>query len=103
MDFLAKLRGMYAFSLYNKATGDVIIARDPVGIIPLYYGYSHGHLMIASELKCLDKDCQVINCFPPGHFMRFNLNTLQQYKQGQTIVSYCDHFNWFTQSVPSFK
>ncbi|MEZ4472632.1 MAG: asparagine synthase B [bacterium] len=64
------LRGMFAFVLYDAATGDWLIARDPLGIIPLYLGWDGaGVLHVASELKALTETCQTVRLFPPGHVM----------------------------------
>ena len=71
------LDGIYGFVLYNNETGNVYIARDPIGIIPLYCGWtSSGDFMVASECKCLIDDCETIKVFPPGHSMSFNASTL---------------------------
>ncbi len=68
--FLNDLRGMFAFVLFNELTGDYLIARDPIGIIPLYMGRDdHGQLFVASEMKALEGVCRSIREFPPGHFM----------------------------------
>ena len=64
------LRGMFAFVLYDKGTGDWLIARDPLGIIPLYLGRdAAGVLHVASELKALAAICETVDLFPPGHVM----------------------------------
>lgn len=71
------LDGIYGFVLYNNETGHVYIARDPIGIIPLYCGWtSSGDFMVASECKCLIDDCETIKVFPPGHSMTFHVDTL---------------------------
>jgi asparagine synthase (glutamine-hydrolysing) len=73
------LDGIFGFVLYNKETGDVYIARDPIGIIPLYVGWtSTGDFMVASECKCLVDDCEEIKLFPPGHTLTFNEKNLPQ-------------------------
>ena len=65
------LRGMFAFILYDTQTGDWLIARDPIGIIPLYLGRdAAGVLHVASELKALAAICSQVRTFPPGHVMR---------------------------------
>lgn len=62
------LSGMYAFVLYNPASGDWLIGRDPIGIIPLYYGTdATGQLWVASEMKALTPVCDDVCLFPPGH------------------------------------
>jgi asparagine synthase (glutamine-hydrolysing) len=67
--FLERLRGMFAFALYDEAKDDWLIARDPVGIIPLYVGRrADGSLAVASELKALVTICDNVQEFPPGHY-----------------------------------
>jgi asparagine synthase (glutamine-hydrolysing) len=67
-EFLESLTGMYAFCLYDEAKDFWMIARDPVGIMPLYYGYDeHGQLLVASEMKALVDVCNEVHEFPPGH------------------------------------
>ncbi len=64
-----QLQGMYAFALYDDDSGQYLIARDPIGIIPLYYGHDqHGQLLIASEMKALIDVCSTVSEFPPGHY-----------------------------------
>lgn len=64
------LSGMYAFVLYNPASGDWLIGRDPIGIVPLYYGRDkQGRMWVASELKALAEQCPDAQVFPPGHTM----------------------------------
>uniref|UniRef100_A0A182PBA9 Asparagine synthetase [glutamine-hydrolyzing] n=1 Tax=Anopheles epiroticus TaxID=199890 RepID=A0A182PBA9_9DIPT len=65
---LQTVRGMFAFVLYDCGTRRLLVARDPVGIVPLYYGWdAAGCLWFASELKCLVECCSQVNVFPPGH------------------------------------
>lgn len=67
--FLKKLRGMYAFVVYDSKTKQFLAARDPMGIIPLYYGYGQdGSVWFASELKAIADHCTVFDQFPPGCF-----------------------------------
>jgi len=64
-----RLRGMFAFALYDAANADWLIARDPIGIIPLYVGWrKDGSLAVASELKALVSICERVQEFPPGHY-----------------------------------
>jgi asparagine synthase (glutamine-hydrolysing) len=66
---LQRLRGMFAFALYDAAKDDWLIARDPIGIIPLYVGRrTDGSLAVASELKALVSICDRVEAFPPGHY-----------------------------------
>ena len=74
------LRGMYAFVLVEKGTGQFLIARDPIGIIPLYYGRdSEGVIHVASEMKALLGVCSSIRVFPPGHTMTSQDEEPQRY------------------------
>lgn len=67
-DFLEKLNGIFAFALYDTATGFYMVARDPIGVIPLYMGFDkHNRKYFASELKALEGKCDVIEPFLPGH------------------------------------
>lgn len=61
------LRGMFAFILYDKTTGNYIIARDHMGIMPLYVGYKNNMKHVASEMKSL-MDCKKIEIFEPGQY-----------------------------------
>src|SRR5690606_18462795 len=69
-DFLEKLNGIFAFALYDAKKDVFLIARDHLGIIPLYMGRdAFGTLYVASELKALEGKCQEIQSFPPGHYL----------------------------------
>ncbi|XP_050083815.1 asparagine synthetase B [glutamine-hydrolyzing] [Anopheles aquasalis] len=66
---LTTVRGMFAFVLYDRKVERLLVARDPVGIIPLYVGWdAGGALWFASEMKCLVEHCREVQVFPPGHF-----------------------------------
>jgi asparagine synthase (glutamine-hydrolysing) len=68
-DFLEEISGMYAFCLYDEDRDFWMMARDPIGIIPLYYGHDqHGQLFVASEMKALIEVCNQVHEFPPGHY-----------------------------------
>lgn len=70
VDFLEDLNGMFAFALYDTEENRYLIARDHMGIIPLYTGRDEwGNFYVASELKCLSDVCTQIDVFPPGHYM----------------------------------
>jgi len=79
-DFLNRLSGIFAFALYDKAKNDFLIARDPIGVEPLYTGRDEqGTLHVASELKALAKFCRVIEDFPPGHYLTRSLDRPARY------------------------
>ena len=67
--FLEKISGIFAFALYDKERDEFLIARDPIGVIPLYIGYnSDGNILVASELKALEGQCERYEPFLPGHY-----------------------------------
>ncbi|MBN1306439.1 MAG: asparagine synthase B [Chitinispirillaceae bacterium] len=82
--FLERLSGIFAFILYDKRTDDFLIARDPVGVVPLYTGRDeHGSLHVASEMKALIGFCRTIEDFPPGHYLtRRRKQTKRYYRPG---------------------
>jgi asparagine synthase (glutamine-hydrolysing) len=68
--FLDKLRGMFAFCLYDEDQDRYLIARDHMGIIPLYIGWDeHGNFYFCSEMKALTPVCNRVEVFPPGHYL----------------------------------
>ena len=68
--FIEDLNGIFAFALYDKENDCYLIARDHMGIIPLYMGWDKfGNFYIASELKALEGVCSKIQEFLPGHFI----------------------------------
>lgn len=68
--FLDKLNGIFAFALYDTKKKQFLIARDHMGICPLYQGYDKkGNFYVASELKALEGVCPDISLFPPGHYL----------------------------------
>lgn len=71
INFLEDLNGIYAFALYDEANDDFLIARDPIGVIPLYIGHDKdGTIYCASELKALEGFCDEYEPFLPGHYFR---------------------------------
>lgn len=70
VQFLDDLNGIFAFALYDEEKDAFLIARDHMGIIPMYYGTDNkGQFYVASELKALEGICSMIKTFPPGHFI----------------------------------
>ncbi|MFY2765249.1 asparagine synthase B [Arenimonas sp. MALMAid1274] len=67
-DGIARLNGIYAFALWDAAQARFLIARDPMGVCPLYWGHdADGRLWVASEMKALARHCADVAAFPPGH------------------------------------
>ena len=70
VNFIDDLNGIFGFVLYDEINDEYLIARDHMGIIPLYMGWDkQGTFYVASELKALEGTCNKIEIFPPGHFM----------------------------------
>ncbi|MGN0464448.1 MAG: asparagine synthase B [Acutalibacteraceae bacterium] len=79
-DMFSMLDAEFALIIYDGKEKEYIAARDPIGIRPLYYGYSKtGAIVFASEAKNLVDLCDKIMPFPPGHY----------YKGGK-FIRYCD-------------
>ncbi|KTF41600.1 asparagine synthase B [Xanthomonas translucens] len=77
---LNRLNGIFAFALWDKAAGRVLIARDPMGVCPLYWGHDQqGRLRVASEMKSLADSCADVTQFPPGHYYDSASGELRQY------------------------
>ena len=69
-EFLEDLNGIFAFALYDESEHRYLVARDPIGVIPLYVGYDEdGTVYVASELKALEGMCERYEPFPPGHLL----------------------------------
>ena len=70
VDFVDDLNGIFGFALYDVDKDEYFVARDHMGIIPLYIGWDeHGTFYVASELKALEGYCTQIELFPPGHYL----------------------------------
>ncbi len=70
IDFLEDLNGIFAFVLYDEENDCYLVARDHIGIIPLYMGWdADGTVYFASELKALEGICKKIEEFLPGHYL----------------------------------
>ncbi|WP_028771240.1 asparagine synthase B [Silanimonas lenta] len=80
--FVDSLNGIFAFALWDAAQQRYLIARDPVGVIPLYYGHDHeGRLWVASEMKALMGVCEDVAIFPPGHLLDSAEGTIRPYRR----------------------
>ena len=87
-DFYNKLDGIFSFVLYDSNLKRIIVARDPIGVIPLFYGFDkYDNLMIASEQKSLS-NCVSVNNFLPGTTMIFDIGESEIPKIYKTIKSY---------------
>ena len=90
INFLNDLNGIFAFALYDSSNDKYIIARDHMGIIPLYMGWDKdGIFYVSSELKSLEGVCDKIELFPPGHYLESSSTDLKKWYNPEW-VSY-DH------------
>ena len=77
---IEQLSGIFAFALYDSERDTFLIARDPIGVIPLYIGYDkEGKVYVASELKALEGQCDSYEPFLPGHFYWSRTSKMQRY------------------------
>lgn len=68
-ELLARLNGIFAFALWDRAAQRAFVARDPLGVCPLYWGRDeHGQLLVASEMKALVGVCKSLEEFPAGSY-----------------------------------
>ncbi len=80
VNFLEQLNGIFAFALYDEEQETFLVARDPIGVIPLYIGYDDdGKVYVASELKALEGQCQRYEPFPPGHYLYSKDGEIRRY------------------------
>jgi len=79
--FVDALNGIFAFALWDSAQQRYLIARDPMGVIPLYYGHDReGRLWVASEMKALVGVCDDVAIFPPGHLLDSAEGVIRPYR-----------------------
>lgn len=82
INFLEDLSGIFAFVLYDELEDAFLIARDPIGVIPLYIGYdADGTVYVASELKALEGNCERYEPFLPGHYYWSKTPGMRRYYQ----------------------
>jgi asparagine synthase (glutamine-hydrolysing) len=79
-DFLSQLNGIFAFALWDGVAQRYLIARDPLGVCPLYWGHdAQGRLCVASEMKALVGLCADVSTFPSGHVYDSASGQLRRY------------------------
>ncbi|MCU0328711.1 MAG: asparagine synthase B [Chitinophagales bacterium] len=87
VDFLDELNGIFGFALFDASQNEYLIARDHMGIIPLYMGWDQaGTFYVASELKALEHYCTKIELFPPGHYLHSRDGKLTQWYQRDWVT-----------------
>ena len=79
-DGVARLNGIFAFALWDAAANRYLVARDPLGVCPLYHGRdADGRRWFASEMKALVGICDVVAPFPPGHLLDSHDGVIRPY------------------------
>lgn len=78
--FLDEMNGIFGFAIYDAEKDEYFVARDHMGIIPLYMGWDqNGTFYVASELKALEGTCTKIELFPPGHYLHSSDGELKKW------------------------
>ena len=78
--FIDEMNGIFGFAIYDTEKDEYFVARDHMGIIPLYMGWDqNGTFYVASELKALEGTCTKIELFPPGHYLHSEDGELKQW------------------------
>ena len=79
---IGRLNGIFAFALWDADAGRALLARDPMGVCPLYWGHDgDGRLWVASEMKALARHCGDVSLFPPGHVYDTATGALTRYHE----------------------
>ena len=87
INFLNDLNGIFAFALYDSSNDKYLIARDHMGIIPLYMGWDKDDIFyISSELKSLEGVCDKIELFPPGHYLESSSMNLVKWYDPEWVL-----------------
>ena len=74
------LDGIFSFIIYDKINDDFLVARDPIGITPLFYGITQNNeILFASEVKSIQSECLETYAFPPGHYMTSSRELVKYY------------------------
>jgi len=80
VDFIDEMNGIFGFTIYDAEKDEYFVARDHMGIIPLYMGWDkNGTFYVASELKALEGTCTKIELFPPGHYLHSSDGELKKW------------------------
>jgi len=80
VNFIEELNGIFAFALYDMKNDIYLIARDHIGIIPLYMGWDrHGQFFVGSELKALEPFCAKVEVFLPGHYLSSTTGLMEKW------------------------
>lgn len=76
--------------IYDSEKDKYFAARDPIGIRPMFYGYTEeGDIMFASEMKALHEVCKTVKAFPPGHY--YEDGKFLPYRDVSKVQKFSDH------------
>lgn len=85
-----ELDAEFVFVIYDTEQKKYFAARDPIGIRPMFYGYTpEGRIMFASEMKALHRVCCMVKPFPPGHY--FDGEQILPYRDITHVDAYTGH------------
>lgn len=102
IDCVKMLDGIFSFVLYDNNTNRVLVSRDPIGITSCYIGKTNkDELMVASEMKVLDSDCESIEAFPPGHSLMIEIDP----NKSSLTHTYHQYFNpiWNSSNINTYE
>jgi asparagine synthase (glutamine-hydrolysing) len=94
-----ELDAEFVFVIFDSAREKYFAARDPVGIRPMFYGYTeHGEIMFASEMKPLHGVCREVKPFPPGYY--YDGEKFECYRDVSVVEKFNDDdFNGIFQNI----
>uniref|UniRef100_A0A1J3HEI5 Asparagine synthetase [glutamine-hydrolyzing] n=1 Tax=Noccaea caerulescens TaxID=107243 RepID=A0A1J3HEI5_NOCCA len=91
-EFVDMLDGVFSFVLLNTRDNSFMVARDAIGVTPLYIGWgTDGSVWISSEMKGLNEDCEHFEAFPPGNLYSSKSGGFKQWYNPP----------WYNEIVPS--
>lgn len=95
-DFCNKMRGIFSFVIVDDDKKTFMVARDPIGVKPFYWGTdAEGNMYFSSEMKSIADQCTDFEAFPPGHYyspetglVKYYNPVWADYKSAVTPVDY---------------
>ena len=98
-----ELDGVFAFQIFDERNNMLSIARDPIGVRSLYYGYTNNSICFSSELKAINNLSNHVDFFPPGSLISFDINDVHYYlkKNFLSLVQRYYYYNYKTNEHPS--
>ena len=101
--FCDRLVGDFAFAIYDANDDSYFLARDHMGIVPMYIGTDNaGRFYVASEMKALTPVCDTVKEFPPGHYL-YSKQDLEFHRYYQRDWMEYENVKDNTTSIPALK